>query len=104
MQVLSSPQVSTVNNQKAVIKVGKDEFFITDVESNTSTTTATASTQSNVELTPFFSGVALDVIPQINETGEIILHVHPTVSSVTEKTKNINISSGTALSVPLAIS
>jgi len=104
VQVLSSPQVSTVNNQKAVIKVGKDEFFITDVESNTSTTTATASTQSNVELTPFFSGVALDVIPQINEMGEIILHVHPTVSTVTEKTKNISISSGTALSVPLAIS
>ena len=104
VQVLSSPQVSTVNNQKAVIKVGKDEFFITDVESNTSTTTATASTQSNVELTPFFSGVALDVIPQISETGEIILHVHPTVSSVTEKTKNISIASGTTLSVPLAIS
>lgn len=104
VQVLSSPQVSTVNNQKAVIKVGKDEFFITDVESNTSTTTAAASTQSNVELTPFFSGVALDVIPQISETGEIILHVHPTVSTVTEKTKNINISTGTALSVPLAIS
>lgn len=104
VQVLSSPQVSTVNNQKAVIKVGKDEFFITDVESNTSTTTATASTQSNVQLTPFFSGVALDVIPQISESGDIILHVHPTVSSVTEKTKNINVSSGTALSVPLAIS
>jgi MSHA biogenesis protein MshL len=104
VQVLSSPQVSTVNNQKAVIKVGKDEFFITDVESSTSTTTAAASTQSNVQLTPFFSGVALDVIPQINETGEIILHVHPTVSSVTEKTKNINVSSGTSLSVPLAIS
>lgn len=104
VQVLSSPQVSTVNNQKAVIKVGKDEFFITDVQSNTSTTTATASTQSNVELTPFFSGVALDVIPQISENGEIILHVHPTVSSVTEKTKNISVSSGTSLSVPLAIS
>ena len=104
VQVLSSPQVSTVNNQKAVIKVGKDEFFITDIQSNTSTTTATASTQSNVELTPFFSGVALDVIPQISESGEIILHVHPTVSSVTEKTKNISVSSGTALSVPLAIS
>ena len=104
VQVLSSPQVSTVNNQKAVIKVGKDEFFITDVESNTSTSTATTATQSNVELTPFFSGVALDVIPQISEVGDIILHVHPTVSTVTEKTKNISVSSSTALSVPLAVS
>ena len=104
VQVLSSPQISTVNNQKAVIKVGQDEFFITDVESNTSTTTATASTQSNVELTPFFSGVALDVIPQISESGEIILHIHPTVSSVNEKTKNISIATGNTLSVPLAVS
>lgn len=104
VQVLSSPQVSTVNNQKAVIKVGKDEFFITDVRSNTSTTTAVSSTQSNVQLTPFFSGVALDVIPQISKDGDIILHVHPTVSTVTEKTKNISTSSSTTLSVPLAIS
>lgn len=104
VQVLSSPQISTVNNQKAVIKVGSDEFFITDVQSNTSTTTATASTQSNVELTPFFSGVALDVIPQISESGEIVLHIHPTVSTVTEKIKDISISSGTSLSVPLAVS
>ncbi len=104
VQVLSSPQVSTVNNQKAVIKVGKDEFFITDVRSNTSTSTAVSSTQSNVQLTPFFSGVALDVIPQISEDGDIILHVHPTVSTVTEKTKNISTSSTTTLSVPLAIS
>lgn len=104
VQVLSSPQVSTVNNQKAVIKVGKDEFFITDVESNSSTTTAVATTQSNVELTPFFSGVALDVIPQISDNGDIVLHVHPTVSTVTEKTKNISVSSGTSLSVPLAVS
>jgi len=104
VQVLSSPQISTVNNQKAVIKVGKDEFFITDVETNTSTTTATASTSSNVELTPFFSGVALDVIPQISESGEIILHVHPSVSAVSEKIKNISVASDTALSVPLAIS
>lgn len=104
VQVLSSPQVSTVNNQKAVIKVGQDEFFITDVESNTNTSTATTTTQNNVELTPFFSGVALDVIPQIDDKGEIILHIHPTVSSVTEKVKNISVSSTTALSVPLAVS
>ena len=104
VQVLSSPQVSTVNNQKAVIKVGKDEFFITDVRSNTSTSTAVSSTQSNVQLTPFFSGVALDVIPQISESGDIILHVHPTVSTVTEKTKNISTSSSITLSVPLAVS
>ncbi len=104
VQVLSSPKVSTINNQKAVIKVGQDEFFITDVQSNTNIATGTVSTDSNVELTPFFTGVALDVIPQISANNEIILHIHPSVSKVTEKIKDIGLSSATSLSVPLAVS
>ncbi len=101
VQVLSSPRISTVNNQKAVIKVGTDEFFVTDVQTSTITATATT-TQNNVELTPFFSGVALDVIPQISEDGDIILHIHPTVSEVKEQVKDIGVSSDTELTVPLA--
>ena len=107
VHVLSSPQVSSVNNQKAVIKVGKDEFFITNVTSTTSAgaVAGTSTSQSNATFTPFFSGVALDVMPQINENDEVILHIHPTVSSVTEKTKTVSSgSAGTALSIPLAVS
>ncbi|MFO7603479.1 MAG: pilus (MSHA type) biogenesis protein MshL [Gammaproteobacteria bacterium] len=104
VHVLSSPQVSTVNNQKAVIKVGTDEFFVTDIESSTNTTTGTSSTQNNVQLTPFFSGVALDVIPQISDDNNVVLHIHPTVVEVTERTKQINTSTTTSLSVPLAVS
>ncbi len=104
VQVLSSPRVATVNNQKAVIKVGNDEFFVTDVQTNTNTSTATTTTQNNVELTPFFSGVALDVLPQISDDNEIILHVHPTVSRVQEQVKNIAVSTDAALAVPLAFS
>jgi len=104
VHVLSSPQVSTINNQKAVIKVGQDEFFITDVDSSTNTSSTTSSTQNNVELTPFFSGVALDVIPQISEDGNITLHIHPTVSTVIEKVKQISLNSSSSLSVPLALS
>mgnify|MGYP002143153394 CR=1 FL=1 len=65
VQVLSSPRISTMNNQKAVIKVGTDEFFVTDVSTTTVTGTSTTSTP-NIELTPFFSGIALDVTPQIS--------------------------------------
>ena len=104
VQVLSSPQVSTMNNQKAVIKVGTDEFFVTNVETNTNTSTATTNTQNNVELTPFFSGVALDVIPQISDDDQITLHIHPSVVDVSEKVKNISVSSSQTLSVPLAVS
>ncbi len=104
VQVLSSPQVSTMNNQKAVIKVGTDEFFITDVETNTNTGTVSSTTENNVELTPFFSGVSLDVIPQISEDNSITLHIHPTVVDVTEEVKNISVSGNTTLSLPLAVS
>ncbi|QKT03304.1 pilus (MSHA type) biogenesis protein MshL [Ectothiorhodospiraceae bacterium 2226] len=105
VHVLSSPRVSTVNNQKAVIKVGSDAFFVTDVQTNTFLGTTTATSQNaNVELTPFFSGVALDVIPQISADGDIILHIHPTVSEVSEQIKDIGIATDTTLSVPLAIS
>ncbi|PSQ93678.1 MAG: pilus (MSHA type) biogenesis protein MshL, partial [Proteobacteria bacterium SW_6_67_9] len=84
VQVLSSPRVSTLNNQKAVIKVGSDEFFVTDVESDqdTGSTTSGSTVSTDIELTPFFSGIALDVMPQIGENGEVTLHVHPTVSEV----------------------
>jgi MSHA biogenesis protein MshL len=101
-RVLSSPRVATLNNQKAVIKAGTDEFFVTDVSSNTVTGTA-ATTSRDVTLTPFFSGIALDVTPQISASGEVILHIHPTVSEVTDQTKELTVS-GETDALPLAFS
>lgn len=101
-RVLSSPRVATLNNQKAVIKAGTDEFFVTDVSSNTVTGTA-ATTSRDVTLTPFFSGIALDVTPQISASGDVILHIHPTVSEVTDQTKELTVS-GQTDELPLAFS
>ncbi len=106
VQVLSSPRIAAINNQKAVLKVGTDEFFVTNVSTTTNTGVAGGTTTPNVTLQPFFSGIALDVTPQIDDAGNIILHVHPTVSSVTEATKTIELG-GTAIgtmSLPLAVS
>jgi len=100
VQVLSSPRVSTLNNQKAVIKVGTDEFFVTDISTTTTSGTATTTTP-DVELTPFFSGIALDVTPQISANGEIILHVHPSISEVQDQNKLISLGTET-LELPLA--
>ncbi|HEX6929661.1 MAG TPA: pilus (MSHA type) biogenesis protein MshL [Gammaproteobacteria bacterium] len=100
--VLSSPRVSTVNNQKAVIKVGSDEFFVTGVQSNTTTGTAT-NTNNTVQLTPFFSGIALDVTPQISAAGDVILHIHPSVSEVTDQRKQLQVG-GEVSALPLAFS
>ncbi len=101
-RVLSSPRVATLNNQKAVIKAGTDEFFVTDISSNTVTGTA-ATTSRDVTLTPFFSGIALDVTPQISANGEVILHIHPTVSEVSDQTKVLTVS-GETDQLPLAFS
>lgn len=93
VQILSSPRISTVNNQKAVIKVGTDEFFVTDIDFNQNNANLTGNndTTTSVQLTPFFSGISLDVTPQIAKDGAITLHVHPSVSEVVDQQKVITI-------------
>lgn len=101
-QVLSSPRITAVNNQQAVIKVGQDEYFVTNVSSTTTTTgTGVQNSTPNVTLQPFFSGIALDVTPQIDENGQVILHVHPSVTETAEQTKTIQLSDSD-LVLPLA--
>ena len=87
VQVLSSPRVTAINNQKAVIKVGDDEYFVTDVSSDSTVTSTTTSISPDIELTPFFSGIALDVTPQIDDKGTVLLHVHPSVIETAEQQK-----------------
>jgi MSHA biogenesis protein MshL len=104
VHVLSSPRIATLNNQKAVLKVGTDEFFVTNVSSTTTTGTATTTTP-NVTLQPFFSGVVLDVTPQIDDQGNVILHIHPSVSQVSTVNKSIDLGGlGGSLNLPLALS
>lgn len=93
VHVLSSPRVATLNNQKAVLKVGTDEFHIVNItfptqnqtqgQSTTNTTPPSFTTQS------FFSGIALDVTPQIDDSEQIILHVHPSITQVKDKPKPV---------------
>ncbi|HEY4732108.1 MAG TPA: pilus (MSHA type) biogenesis protein MshL, partial [Gammaproteobacteria bacterium] len=101
VQVLSSPRVSTVNNQKAVIKVGTDAYFITDVKTDTTVSAGGTTNSPSVEFKQFFSGVALAVTPQINEEGDVILHIHPSVTDVTDEIKQFTFAGGN-FSVPLA--
>lgn len=108
VQTLSSPRVATLNNQKAVLKVGTDEFYVTNVSGGTNTpataTSASTTTMPTIALTPFFSGISLDVTPQVDEGTNITLHVHPSLTTVTEKTKNIDLGSVGNYRLPLASS
>ena len=108
LQVLSSPRVATLNNQKAVLKVGLDEYFVTNVSGGTNTPggngVAATTTMPTLTLTSFFSGIALDVTPQIDEANMITLHLRPSVTSVTEKTKQIDLGTIGNYRLPLASS
>jgi len=102
LQVLSSPRVSTVNNQKAVIRVGTDQFFVTGISNSTVSNASSTTTSPDIELSSFFSGISLDVTPQISSEGDVILHIHPVISTVTEEQKSIVVGDS-AFSLPLAL-
>jgi MSHA biogenesis protein MshL len=88
-QVISSPQLRVLNNQKAIFQDGDQEFFQT--QADTTTVAAGDNTTTNAEnnLEQFFSGISMDITPQISADGDITLHVHPTISAVDEQQKNI---------------
>jgi MSHA biogenesis protein MshL len=108
VQTLSSPRIATLNNQKAVLKVGTDEFYVTNVSGGTNSpataTAASTTTMPTITLTPFFSGISLDVTPQVDDGTNITLHVHPSLTTVTEKSKNIDLGSVGSYRLPLASS
>ncbi|HGF7478929.1 TPA: pilus (MSHA type) biogenesis protein MshL [Vibrio mimicus] len=100
LNVLSSPRVTASNNQKAVIKVGTDEYYVTDLSSVVGTGD-NAQASPDITLTPFFSGISLDVTPQIDDQGNVLLHVHPAVIEVEQQTKRITYNSQ-QIELPLA--
>ena len=103
-EVLSSPRIATLNNQKAVLKVGNDQLFVTGVSTTTTSSGSSTTSSPSLTLQPFFSGIALDVTPQIDDAGNVMLHVHPSISAVTEVTKNIDLGSLGSYHLPLASS
>ena len=90
LNVLSSPRVTAANNQKAVIKVGGDEYFVTNISSSNAVGD-NSSAAPDIKLTPFFSGISLDVTPQIDDNGGVLLHVHPVVVDVQNDVKSVNL-------------
>jgi MSHA biogenesis protein MshL len=106
VQVLSSPRVATLNNQKAVLKVGQDQLFVSNVEVTPPTVTAVGTATTRPTIAPhfstYFSGIVLDVTPQIDDRGNITLHIHPTINDVTTAQINIDLGESQNVNVPTA--
>jgi MSHA biogenesis protein MshL len=104
VHVLSSPRIATLNNQKAVIKVGTEEPFVANINAGSTSLSqaATVAVPPSLSYQPFFSGISLDVTPQIDERDRVTLHVHALVNSISERQKISSPLPG-AVTVPLAV-
>jgi MSHA biogenesis protein MshL len=106
VHTLSSPRIATMNNQKAVLKVGSDALFVTKIESSTGTSTAigggtAAPSIPTFNVQSFFSGIALDVTPHIGDDDNIVLHVRPSISTVTQNLSTFNLGILGTFTIPL---
>ncbi len=84
VHVISSPRIAVMNNQAAVIKIGEDMKFVTDVSTETSTTGTATVVGCDVDTETYFTGVALTVTPYIDEKGDVTIYLHPSVSELKE--------------------
>lgn len=77
VNVLSSPKISTMNNQRAVIKLTtKEVSWITNTILNAEGNVVLSYTTPQIDEV----GIFLDVTPQIDETGVITMQIHPSIS------------------------
>ena len=77
VNVLSSPRISTLNNQKAVIKVATDDVFFTTTKTREPTTGVETTTVTPQTIT---EGIVLDVTPQIAEDNTVMMNIRPSIS------------------------
>ncbi len=80
VNVLSTPKISTLNNQKAIIRIGTQDVFFQSVVIPATTTTAPVTTFSPQTIT---EGIILSVTPQVGRDGRITLAIHPSISEKT---------------------
>ena len=91
VEVISSPKISAMNNQLAVIKVGEERYFATQ-SSSTDNTSNSSNTTNSYEKEALFSGIAFYLVPSIvhdeqQQRDLVTIHLRPSTSSIsTEKT------------------
>ena len=81
VKVLSSPKISVLNNQTAMLKV-VDNVVYFEVKNDTTTTQFGAVNNFTSTAKSVSVGLVMSVTPQISDTGTILLNVRPTISSL----------------------
>lgn len=93
VQVLSSPKISVMNNQTALLKVVDNNIFftlkVTPAIQNSSGGIATPATyESRVETVPV--GFVMSVTPQISDADEVTINVRPTITRIVSYVQDPN--------------
>ncbi|MFZ5557927.1 MAG: pilus (MSHA type) biogenesis protein MshL [Pseudomonadota bacterium] len=83
VKVLSSPKISVINNQTALLKVVDNRVYFTIEAQQTQAVNAgtLATFTTTVNTVPV--GFVMSVTPQISETDTVLLNVRPSISRVT---------------------
>ncbi len=82
VKVLSSPKLSVLNNQTAVLKVVDNEVYFTIKADTTATANVGSTTTYTTTLNTVPVGFVMNVTPEISDNGEVILNVHPSISRI----------------------
>jgi type II secretory pathway component GspD/PulD (secretin) len=77
LNVLSAPKVATLNNQKAIIRIGRQDVFFRAIVTPATTTSAAIVTYNPDTIT---EGIILSVTPQVSRDGHVMLSIHPTIT------------------------
>ena len=80
VKVLSSPKISVLNNQPALLKVVDNLVFFTIQASTVSNANAPAVTTFTTTLNSVPVGFVMSVTPQISESDTVLLNLRPTIS------------------------
>jgi general secretion pathway protein D len=76
---ISSPRVMTLNNQPALISVGRELFY--KIQSATTASGGGGAVAAQGELVDsVFAGILLDITPEIDANGMITLKINPSIS------------------------
>jgi len=78
VKTVSNPKVMTLNNQPALISVGKELFYKT--KSSTTTSGSSGQTTESETVDSVFAGILLDITPEIDNRGMITLKINPSIS------------------------
>jgi len=84
---VSSPRVMTLNNQPALISVGKELFYKLKTSSKVSSAGGT-DTSEGEKIDSVFAGILLDITPEIDERGMITLKINPSITETLSPISN----------------